>query len=513
MYNNIVSKFAAVYSTTDRAKLSTHIQEKRYRTMKKFIALLAAMAMCLSMLPAYADDGWTEVDDATELAAALSQNGNIRVMNNITLSNTIIIDKTVTIDLNDHTISAANRPFWIEGGHVTLTGTGIVTETTPYYAPFTVVGSANEEDTDYSYLNVGENITLSGWGGVFVQAPTKPGTSESTQTAYGVKLDIYGTLEGHYDATNWGGKGININGSITNTVNYPVINIYESANITAYSNENAQPSDDVTEAVIAAIGIYAAGYAECNIYGGNITGDTGIEMRAGRMNIYNGSISGVGNFYTEPNGSGQTIISPAVAISQHTTNLPIEVHILDGCLTSENGYALYEEDLQNDIEQDKIIINVSGGEFNGSANYGAVKFEDSSTINYSITGGTYNTDVGEYVSENYGTLNVDGSYTVAEKANASTNTVTINETNKNDIETAMDNSGFTAADGTTYQLDTAEVSGVTGNTIFVDYKFNEIPYTLKFESANLDNVNVKLGIVLYNIPSGTDVSEPSVYIQ
>ena len=100
------------------------------------------------------------------------------------------------------------------------------------------------------------------------------------------------------------------------------------------------------------------------INGGTINGgETGIEVRSGKVNIYGGNITGDGNpFENDPNGNGTTTSGAALAISQHTTNNNIDVNISGGTFTGY--YALFENDIQ-DNKSDNIKISVTGGEFNG----------------------------------------------------------------------------------------------------------------------------------------------------
>ena len=113
-------------------------------------------------------------------------------------------------------------------------------------------------------------------------------------------------------------------------------------------------------------GIYAAGYANWNIEGGSITGNnTAIEIRAGKMTIDGGTYtSNKDPFDVEPNGSGTTTAGAALGISQHTTNLPLEVTVNGG--TFNGAYAIWEKDVQDDVARDKIKLTVNDGTFNGA---------------------------------------------------------------------------------------------------------------------------------------------------
>jgi hypothetical protein len=133
-----------------------------------------------------------------------------------------------------------------------------------------------------------------------------------------------------------------------------------------------------------------------NIFGGTISGITGIELRGGNLNIYKDSeITGTGEFSTEENKNGSTVKGAAVAVSQHTTNdNPMVVTITGGKLSGT--YALYEADLQ-DKDSKGVELKVQGGDFSGtmSALY-------SMNITGFVTGGTFSDEVAEkYLAEGY----------------------------------------------------------------------------------------------------------------
>ncbi len=123
------------------------------------------------------------------------------------------------------------------------------------------------------------------------------------------------------------------------------------------------------------------------ITGGTITGDaTALEIRAGKeINISGGKFSSTATAKkVEANGSGTTTSGYALAVSQHTTKLPINV-------------------------------NITGGEFEGYTAFGVVNPQNNETENVNITvaDGTFKataTEGGEalYMGHKGGTVNVTG---------------------------------------------------------------------------------------------------------
>lgn len=112
--------------------------------------------------------------------------------------------------------------------------------------------------------------------------------------------------------------------------------------------------------------IYHPQYGEMTVSASTITGTSGIEVRAGIVTVTSGTITATGDpFASDPNGNGSTTDGAAIALVQHTTQLPTEVTVTGGTL---NGIrAFYQANLQgNDAAAlEKIAINLQGGTYNG----------------------------------------------------------------------------------------------------------------------------------------------------
>ena len=319
----------------------------------------------------------------TDLAEAVDEirsGETITLLDNITLKDTLTIntDAAFTIDLNGHDIEAANRVIMVERGNVSFTGEGTIAEISPYYGAINIKGSDVPGDVDYTTVTVGKDVTLEAWAPVFIT----PYKDSGAPYAYGVTVNIEGTLKSVRDSSGYNGHGIYINGQIKHLDNAPVINV-SGAFVTSEG-----------------YGIYAAGYATWNIEDSSITGKvTGVEIRAGVMYISGSSqIFGLGSPTTvEANGNGTTTCGAGIAVAQHTTGLPIKLTISGGTIS---GYtALNESNPQkNDLSQlGKIEMSISGGEFKTiEGGDTAVRSEDKASF---ITGGSYDSSVAEYVSE------------------------------------------------------------------------------------------------------------------
>lgn len=130
-----------------------------------------------------------------------------------------------------------------------------------------------------------------------------------------------------------------------------------------------------------------------NISGGTFTGkETAIELRAGKLNITDGTFKSTATAFAEQgNGSGTTIVGAALAVSQHTTNKDIIVNISGG--TFEGGKAIYEKDYQ-DVNTDNINISITGGTFKGDVY--------SQNVDEFISGGTFSSPIPEeYCAEGF----------------------------------------------------------------------------------------------------------------
>lgn len=158
------------------------------------------------------------------------------------------------------------------------------------------------------------------------------------------------------------------------------------------------------------LAIYHPQYGYLDISGNAvIEGSSGIEMRAGNLTIDDASVTvtATGDFAAAGNTSGSTVDGAAIAISQHTTNLPINVTLSAGTYTAtgENGKAVYEKDLQTEPKDD-INVSITGGSYNG-----AVESENCTQFIY---GGNFSVlpDATAFAEGLTGELGADGRYEV-----------------------------------------------------------------------------------------------------
>ena len=317
---------------------------------------------------------YTSVPAAIEVAR--TKPGSTVKLNQNYTTNTPVQDGVAdfqlwTLDLNGHTytytgsaqafdIRYTKKSFRLTDSSETGGGKLIVTGSDPNAVAIRCEGGSNEN-----------TITIK--EGVTVEGTILIGGENNT-------LDVYGTIA----ATGNKKTAIQTNGSSTKN---STITLRDGAIVTSNS-----------------CAIYHPGTGTLNVYKATVTGGegfTGIEMRAGTLNVYEGAkiTGGKGEPDSNPNGSGTTTNNAAIAVAQHNTGEEIKINIEGGTFTG--GAAFYESNPQkNEEEAIKLVkMNVSGGEFIGEVS--------SQDVTGFITGGKFSTDVKKYIKNQYDQLVTD----------------------------------------------------------------------------------------------------------
>lgn len=312
--------------------------------------------------------------DATAFASAVLYADRIVLENDINRTfGTYRISggRVLTIDLNGHKISSPSMVFRICGAKVDFIGQGEIFETADDgFAPIVINGS-KEDVSDYTVVNIGKDITLRGWTGVFID--------QDNGLCYGVKVNCSAKIE-KTESFEKDASGIYINGSIKATEgNVPVVNL------------------DGCRINVKSAGIYAAGFAKWNLKNCDIIAENAaVEIRAGEMVIDGGNYEATADPLTvTPNGNGATVEGAAIGVSQHTTNLPTSVTIKKG--TFRGAYSIWEKDVQDEIARDVITLSVENGTFKG-----AVYSQNNASF---IKGGTFSdAPAQDYLAEGYASV-------------------------------------------------------------------------------------------------------------
>ena len=175
-----------------------------------------------------------------EAIASASGDDVISLISDVNLNDSLVVNKVVNINLNGNDITADEKVFLVNGGFLTLTGKGTIKETKPNYGAIMLVGSTNHEDEKYSIVNVGKDVTLEGWSGIFI--------NHNSKKSYGVHAYLEGKINAVNDTSGGTGTGIYVNGNIKEEEASPVVNIMDGAEIKSTGN-----------------GLYIAGYSTFNI--------------------------------------------------------------------------------------------------------------------------------------------------------------------------------------------------------------------------------------------------------
>lgn len=312
------------------------------------IFLICILSSCVVVQAS--DDGFIQINSETELEACLTKETGCRLANDLTLTSSKGITGNVFLDLNGHSLTASSNLKLHSGLIYVNRGSKLTVE----------------DKTGAGKITTGKNSEA--WGGIQL---IKQGDNASDALA---ELIVNGgTIEGYY-------YGIVGNGNQNNT----------KLTINAGTIRGLNDDDSV--------GIYQPQKGDTIINNGNISGGTGIEIRAGNLTINNGTIKATSPKFTRvANSSGTTTNGAGITIAQHTTKQAINVTINNGNISGQ--YALYEwnpnKNSKNDLN--KINIQVKGGVFNSTIEDGyAVYSEDFKKF---ISGGKFNTEVNEYLTD------------------------------------------------------------------------------------------------------------------
>lgn len=303
----------------------------------------------------------------------------------------------LVVDLNGHPLTMTSETgLTLDGTSLEFKGDGTITSVKN--APIiTLLGSSDSSAQNYTVLTIGEGVTLTSnpksGESISYDSSTAIRIGSSEDSQYGVVVNIDGTVT----AKNF---AVYLTGPTTATGdNVPQINVSGTVRSTGGTT-------DYTNYVCA---IYAAGYGVWNI-SGTVEGGTGIELRAGILNVTGGTITATsGTFSADADAGGTTVVGAGIALVQHTTKLDTEINISGG--TIAGCYALYEDDIQSNGTTNKSM-SVTGGTFNGTTSDIFVGESDSAVIGKFVTGGLFTADPASYVEDGYSVSYAGSQYRV-----------------------------------------------------------------------------------------------------
>ena len=425
--------------------------------MKKIISIALALLMVAVMLPVMAMAEGTNVakigtteyatlEDAFT-AVATTDATTITLLNDAVVNNKIIISdgKNITLDLGGHnvTISTLGKFFYVNNATFTVNGSGSIKEAAAYLAPIIMTGGPAGSE-NYSVVNVNNGVTLEGWAGMFID--------QNKGNNYGMVFNAENaTLMGKNDTNNEAGVGLYVNGTINANVKIALTNVALSG---------------------TGDGMYLAGAADTTINGGSVTSNcTGIEIRAGSLTLNNCNVTGGnGSVTTNANGNGSTSDNVALAVIQHTTKLPIHVEINGG--TFKGTAALLESNPQKNPEEatKQVGIIVNGGNFEGMV----CKAEPKDGSSLGVMGGSFNSDVTDYVHASPTVKDNNGKYYVGSTAK---NVVENAESGSFEVLTASESEVLNVKSGVTIVNNSNTTIRVNGNEVAPEKSYT-VPGTI-----------------------------------
>lgn len=379
---------------------------------RKLISMLLTVSMLLTLFPFAAFAGETEVGqeqaapvEASKVAevngtqfdtlgaaiAAVQDGETIKLLDKVTESDALVVNngKTFSLDLNGQALTV-DKGITIGAGFVTVQNGTIKGD---------VSLIASGEDAAYNSFTLASNAAIEGNYGIMV-FEDKTGANN-----FGTTVNIDGKITGKSSAL-W------VLGNITTdwaTAKHPVtVNVGPTAVLT-------NPSKDDTA-------LQMAGSCVVTIEdGAQITGGTAIEVRAGKLTVNGGTITGTGDSTTsDPNGNGTSTKGAGIAVAQHTTKQPIDVVVNGGTITGHTGF--YVANPQKNAEVSEVNATINGGDFVTTAPDGnaVVRDENAGGADVAVTGGSFTGKVDQsLLGEGFEAVpDANGKLTVAVSANA-----------------------------------------------------------------------------------------------
>lgn len=376
--------------------------------MKKIILVLSLLfpIFVSASTSSLAKVGNKYYDSLEEAILNASSNDTITLISNVVLNNTLNINKEVNINLNGNDIEAKEKVFMVKGGFLDLSGSGVVRETSPNYGAIMLVGSGNENDERYSGVHVGNDVTLEGWSGIFI--------NHENFKSYGVYVYLDGKINAVDDVSGGNGIGIYVNGNIKDKEAHPVVNISDDAEINS-----------------TGAGLYIAGYSTFYIGKANITGvQSGIGIKSGILNINGANVTATGLDKTPTGGYNNGIKASGTAIQIESNNGysgDIQIDISNGKFVSKNSHVVYEYIGRGDSSL-IYSMSFSNGTFISEAGKNVFSFSESFKNIHSgfISGGEYSSNPLEYLKNGYSTVLENGIYNVTKSTLKTVNGSNIN---------------------------------------------------------------------------------------
>ena len=398
---------------------------------KKFalvLALIAVLAMAGSALAA-------DVTDENSLRQQVKTGGEITLTRDIELRGSggdvaINITKNTVLDLNGHTLSRtsdeADYTFVIiVQNDATLTindssnGNGKIVSTNNNnenaangYARVVRIGSSAYEKGDGTggsvIMNGGSIISTrvadpkpDAWGGYGVVLYAQ---NSSVQDAKPIAVNF--TMNGGKIDGGWAGIAafgtsckVTVNGGEIIAPGYAIAGNGNGNNNGTMININGGALTSEKD-----VAIYHPQDGVMTVSGGTITGQDGIQMVGGELNITGGTIRAIGEYSEkyEKEGDGSILGGAALSILSRANYVGGLVVNISGTptLESKNGNAIAEATV-NDANEDHFeTLTIAGGTFTGAANQAAIATYFAKPGDIKITAGTFSSHIKDIFPDN-----------------------------------------------------------------------------------------------------------------
>ena len=360
--------------------------------IRKSVAIFSAVAVIFSccFVTSFAAENVAKVGDTEypTLAKAINaaeDNATIELLSDATIGRTQL-KKSLTFNLNGYTITGNEDASYVFSPWAvdTVFNNGIIkmTNTNPGSQAIQVVGgnlTLNDIEIDIAEPNASSDYNY----GVKAFASVDANDDKIINDPVKVVVNnsrIYEVSNSNIPEAMTAGViviGKNNNDAVSNDmdnrdavleINNSEINVSGfavSGNGAAHGTKIDINNSELTSTVASAI--YHPQVGDMNIFGGTITGVTGIEVRAGNVNVSEATnIVATGDPTTvDPNGNGTTTTGAAVAIAQHTTKLPINVTIENATLVGASALVANNPEKNPEEAIANIKIDIQNGQFSG----------------------------------------------------------------------------------------------------------------------------------------------------
>lgn len=371
--------------------------------------------------------------------------------------------QVINIDLNEKNIVGEFFRFRIKESTLNLTGKGILQNTDEKENSACMlyaigVGSdalITADPTRKTVITIGKDVTIlnnvetakSTYGvGIMNSTYVKSVSNDDNDNgSFGVTITIDGTVNALNPVTILGTVNktegtylpvININGHIIANAKLREVFWNPGDPVKSNTDEDALRQNNINYYKTTNAALYAAGFGVYNIKG-TLEGGIGAYIKGGKIDIKDATIKATSEEFWAPlaYGSGYVGAGSALVIDNNAGyggNMDVKV---DGntTISSESGYGIQEVVTQGEVTTQNITI--IQGKISGAEDKGAIVTTEVTKDYTNIEGGTFNSDITEYLGDNNIVTPVDNgdgttSYVIGKKENEDAWVTSINAVTK-----------------------------------------------------------------------------------